>query len=666
MFQPGGQGKAALAQSIDNDRLSDENYNATLQLAQYSKQKQQESQIAQAQEQQYYDNINKQADNLLVHDKKQVQVAAARFQRDIREKVKAFGGSRKKFQSNGGLSLMNNYSGSILNSPEFSIYKENKANLTKIIDAKEKGLGHLLLPNDVDSMDSYKTNKGGKITYGGIMSEIDLPDARNYDLATDIPLRDILINDQNYLKILSNYQMHHPEDKNPSEEDLFAFMFKMGYGGKGSNRDALNFARRAALNLSTQKSSKEPTPKLDKRQINVSTGIQTMMAMMPEGTKTDDYYNSETFESVNFYKDNANKGNKYIAQNISNSPWTHMATNYNLDETGFDAHAESSTPSGVAYKAYQWLFNDKFMIAGANKIYEGFESDVASAVLEREVVNGQVELDPHDIDMYRTDGVQMEGSEQVAQDVYKGKFTVLGITTAGVATDSEDKRLLLMTVHDDNGDLDKKQTKKFIDNMRGRDAHPTAVIALKSEDGHIFYKEINMKNLALKRRINEKLGPSAILNDEVEAEQRNAEEFAVAERIANNSVDAFSKISATIDSELNDNAFFKQESFDFSDPDNREINRSSLMKGFYTLRSSQEDMMTSVNAMQFRAAIGDAGPEVVTKFKTFDGTMNEDDLIDFWLRGMNRDVETQDALQNNLNFAISWKKALQQYRNLNQ
>ena len=665
-----GQNNSAgiLSQSLNDRTSGDRDFQATMALDQYAKQEQAAKQEAAFQEQRYYELINEKADGLLGYDREQIQKRASKLQSDIREKIAMYGGDRRRFMANGGHSQLGKYSGDILNSREFTTYRNNKENLTRIMDAQQKGLGHLLLQKDIDSMEAYKNNKGGEITYGGIQSEIELPDARNYDIGTDVPITDIITHKENFMRIVGNYMLHNPDmpipDINNPEDmvNLKAFAIKQGYGLKGSDRSKEDFARRMALQKSNQ-TTKDPG--VDKRPIDAVTEMTKMYQMMPEGTTVESFYDVEggTYENKNFFKDHPNQ---YIKPFISQNDWTVMARNFNLDEdTWYPDYGDEDTVFGK-------LLKDKFKIANANRIFEGMEIPIAESVLQTTIgEDGRFEYEPSSDD-YRMDGVQMTGSNTLEPGVYKKKYKAVGITTGTVTKNNKGKSQLLMTVHDDNGDLDKSSTKNFVDDLKGNTARPAILMAFQDEEsGNTFYREVDIKNPLTQSVIKEKGGDSWLLNDEVEATQRQQDEVAVARRSINEQEKQFTRAAVLMDNVFESNPSFALESKDFAKAGSPEMNRSAMMKSFYSVIARFGDPSQYTNQFAFTALFS---PEVVKEnpdlakvksmLQTFDGR-NEADIIDYWLKAVNKgEEENPRAIAGNTKLAEEWKYMLNKYNEL--
>jgi len=652
-----------LSQSLSDRQSGDRDFQAVMALDQYTRQENAEKEQAAIQEQQYYQYINEKADGLLGYDKERIQQRASELQRDIRKKIALYGGDRKKFMQNGGHSQLGQYSNQILSSREFTTFRNNKENLTRIMDAQQKGLGHLVMPKDLDSMQNYKENKGGEITFGGMLSEIEMPDPNNYDLGEDIPINDIITHNQNYMKLIGNYAMANPDLPMPPDDvDLKAFAIKMGYGAKGSNREALRAARNFAMKKALQ-TAKEPKP--DKRHIDGLSEMTKVMTAQPKGKRVEDFYDVEggTYENKNFFREAA-KNNKHIKTFVSDEPWSISAKNFNLDEQGWDYTDEGSV--------FGRMFKDKFKLANATKVLEGFEGTVAEAVLNATMDdNGLLDIEP-DQEMYRMDGLQMTGNESLEPGVYKAKYKPVGIATGGLTTNGKGQRQLLMNVLNDNDSVDVKMTKDFVDDLTGNEVKPVMLLALQSEDGNVFYKSINIENPLLRSKITQHGGEAFLLNDEVEANQRQQQEKAVVQQELAQSEEQYQQAAVVIDNVLTSNKSFQAESRDFADVNDPSLNRSAMMKSFYSVVSNFSDPTSLAENFSFSKLFA---PELVkeipdlkkvkAKFQTFGGEHTEDELIDMYLKASNKGEEDPEVIARNTRFGESWKYMLKQYRALN-
>lgn len=265
------QGLIGLTHQAGKREAARHDLNVLTQLHHMKKEEEREEQAAALAEQQYYENLRSEADKLLSGDRKKINEKAKSIQSEIRKNIKLFGGSRKKFLANGGLSMISDYKNQVLNSEEFQIYKENKINMERILDVKQKNLGHLLTPQDQLALENYERNGHGRITYSGLMNEIEIPDSNLFDYGTEISELDILATGSNKMKLIANYMLEFP-NANPEElttPRLLAYINAKGYGGRGSNISRLQYQRNA-------KGSKTATGRktVDKTKSTISGAFQ--------------------------------------------------------------------------------------------------------------------------------------------------------------------------------------------------------------------------------------------------------------------------------------------------------------------------------------------------------------------------------------------------------
>lgn len=658
-----------LSQSLNDRQARDKDFQATMMLGQYADQQKAEKEQSAIQEQQYYQYINEKAEGLLGYDRERIQEKAMSLQKSIREKIALYGGDQRRFMQNGGHAQLGKYSSDILNSREFTTYQNNKNNLARIMDAESKGLKHLIMQKDIDSMQNYKEAKGGEISYGGMMSEIESPDPNNYDLGSDIPLSDIITHGDNYMKIVGNYAMHYPDLPPPDMEDLKAFASKMGYGSKGSNREAKRFmmdmakrnASRATNSPKANRAAKE-----DSRQVDGLSEMTKVIQALPKGMKVEDFYDTEggTYENKNFFKEEASR-NDHVRSFVSNDDWTISARNFNLDETPviFD-YEDNNTWWGN-------LIKDKFRMANATQILPGYEVPLAESILGKVASeDGTIEFEPTS-DMYRMDGVQMTGNEGLRKGTYKGKYTPIGIATGTLTKNGKGQNQLLMSVLNDDDTVDVKQTKKYVDDLKGNEVKSGMFIALQNEEGNVFYKRVEIENPMVRSKISEHVGDAFLLNDEIEASQRQSDEAAVVQRQMKASDEQYKKSAVLIDNVLNDNNSFNLEARDYADPEDPSINRSTLLKSFYSVVSKFGDPTPLADNFTFSKLFS---PELLkeipdlrkvkSKFQSFGTGETDSELIDLWLKAVNKGEEAS-VISGNTRLAESWKYMLKQYENLN-
>ena len=194
-------------------------------IVQMKKQDELEEQQAILQENAFYDRIRKESEQMLEGDRKEINKRARTLQAEIAQRIKLFGGSRAKFMANGGLGMMSDYQNKLLNSDEVATYKANKVNLERLMELQLKDMGDRILPKDMHSMEEYRKNGRGTITFGGIMHNYDMPDKDTIEFGrTTIP-DEILNYKDNFARAMGNFLMEYPEREeelaNMSDKDKY-------------------------------------------------------------------------------------------------------------------------------------------------------------------------------------------------------------------------------------------------------------------------------------------------------------------------------------------------------------------------------------------------------------------------------------------------------------
>ena len=92
-------GKVGLTHNVGKRESARADLATMGQLVQMKKQQEQEEQQAALIEQQYYEQIRKEADQMLSGDRKRINERSKSLQGQIRQQIKAFGDSRAKFMA---------------------------------------------------------------------------------------------------------------------------------------------------------------------------------------------------------------------------------------------------------------------------------------------------------------------------------------------------------------------------------------------------------------------------------------------------------------------------------------------------------------------------------------------------------------------------------------
>lgn len=210
-------GLIGLTHNVDKRQSARDDLATMGKLVEMKKGQEQDEQKAALIEQQYYEQIRKEADSMLTGDRKKINERSKSIQGQIRKQIKAFGGSRSKFMANGGLAMLGDYTRGVLESPEVARYKTNKTNLEQILDIKKKGMGHLLSARDERALKEYNEHGTGDISYSGLKNEIDMPPSDSFLFGTYATPAQMLMHDENYIKILGNYKIDNPNDSIESD-----------------------------------------------------------------------------------------------------------------------------------------------------------------------------------------------------------------------------------------------------------------------------------------------------------------------------------------------------------------------------------------------------------------------------------------------------------------
>lgn len=216
-----------------------------------------EQEASAAKMQAYDKQVDDFADKLLAPDRKRLYERSRVMKSSVRDMIKENGGDMKQFFSSGGHQIMADYKASLVNSSESSDYLENKQNMAFILKAMNEGKGHLVSPKDKENFDRYMADGKGKITYGGVMNDIKMPDASKFRGGVSMKADDIL--NENMMAIASNYAMYYkgtsldPANNNvaPTREELLSFTSMM-YGSQIGSNYNIDIAKNQELRAQNQ------------------------------------------------------------------------------------------------------------------------------------------------------------------------------------------------------------------------------------------------------------------------------------------------------------------------------------------------------------------------------------------------------------------------------
>jgi hypothetical protein len=222
------------------------------QMSRFYEKEELEQEASAAKMQAYDAQVDSFADKLLASDRKRLYERSRVLKGSVREMIKANGGNMKEFFASGGHQIMADYKSSLVNSAESADYLENKQNMAFILKAMNEGKGHLISPKDKENFDRYMADGKGKISYGGVMNEIKMPDPSKFRGGVTMKADDIL--NENMMAVASNYAMYYkgtaldPANNNvaPTREELLSFTSMM-YGSQIGSNYGIDIAKNQEL-----------------------------------------------------------------------------------------------------------------------------------------------------------------------------------------------------------------------------------------------------------------------------------------------------------------------------------------------------------------------------------------------------------------------------------
>tara|TARA_A100000172_G_C3044260_1_gene111858 strand:- start:39731 stop:41680 length:1950 start_codon:yes stop_codon:yes gene_type:complete len=643
-------------QSMQRSNGAQSNLQSHLALNTFVDQENARKEQASAQEAAYYERLNAEADKMLGPDRERFDKMVSKMHNSIRNKVAMYGGNRAEFLKNGGRSIMENFTEDIKSTPEFQTYITNKENSVKIKDAMEKGFGHRISMRDKKALEHYEQTGEGNITYSGLMSEIEMPNDNNYDLGKDIPMTDILFNEDNYMKVLGNYMTNFPEDQQPTTEKLLGFMSLMGYGKKGSNRETLRLKQKLAQEKALQ-ATKDVKVKPDTRPQLHTTNLLAMQShVIKKGTTVNDLFETKTgsFQPKKIMDKLQKSGDTFVSDNVQ-SDWKHDSYSVTEKKDGFKIHTDDRTSRNISR-----LWGDRWKPAEAKEVAGPHKDTWAEYFLNREPnERGQYRFDPADIDeIYSSQGIEMTGRNKFEKGEYDTEYENLGVITGLLAKDKNGNNQIVMNIMDDDGEIKAKEQKDHVEALDGSEVKMSYFLALKNSDNErIYYKRVNVEDSAARRGLSVLLGSADDLKKQNEASQRLDSEFQQAEASTAQAEQNFDNVLLTIDSQVENDPNFLNEAQMYSKPDEPSVNRSSIMKSFYAITGAKP------NSQEFHKFM-ETVPQTAKLMRTFGHDTSDEELIDILVSEMNQGASEQDIADNKETGDL-WKSTYNRYLQIN-
>lgn len=655
-------GLAALAQNINTQESAQQELATLSVLSENIKRDQRDNLMFQEMEAQQYEEIRAKASTLLERDRERINQKALQLQSKVREQIKQYG-SRKAFNQNGGLATLRKYKTDLLYSDEFMGYQDNKVNMERILTLQAAGKGHLLSEKDMMNLQLYQSGQADKITYSGLMNEIDYP-AEFYEFGSKIPDINVLNYKDNFTRIFGNYIIENGEhsldgmSQQQMTQTLLAFMKKKGYTGIGKdefNREEearVRAEQRQYKRQSAVKSGTEEEPKM-----SWTSMVNNLMndAIYGQGVKADQLLDE------NFLTREENEGVKNLIGDRS-AAWN-MSFKPTATKSQSLLNGISNIMPGKYFKPASAMavnIGDKKKLAeltdfGVNE--DGTVNYKLDTTLYN--ANGQ-KFTADDVDDYifSAGGADIEGKAKVV-----GSF--LGFRTA----DGK----ILMNVTDKKGNVLEKDDKENRKAYKNKDGEEVAVkhsmfIALQSEDDNqVFYKEVDINSVPGQTRVSNMIGPVDDVNNTLKT-RKNAYAYSQqAEQVINKNKkdvqDNFKR--ASTDNGAFGGEVFVSEAQAFQSP-NTGANRTNLIKAYYmALDSFSNDLhpfdaeraksTTIANQNLFTRSLSPTGYGNELQTAALDFNIGDTQFIKTFTDFYNNDPDlTPEHLDKNNAFAKLW------------
>lgn len=410
------------------------------------------------------DIINEYSGSLLVNDQQAVQKQAIEMQDLIQKEIRKAGGDVQRFLANGGTKMMSEYKNRVLYSESSMKYKANKENMNKIISAQDSGLGGRLTFRDRSNLESYHKNGGGELSYSGLLSEIKMPASNAYNVGTQIPAGDILMHDNNYALIASNYMMDYPDANQPTKVDLLEYV-KTRYAKPGTKTPSSTSAggRTKSQIANEKKGSSDYVVNSQAQLLGFNNG-QQIPADMLRHENIDELFNG-----------NKNKG--LIGKEFNRVGAT--------DTGWFDGRFDGRSKS---------LKGSHYLYGGSGTVTTGVTKSLLGDSYNAETGVAVVNT----LDMFNSDGV-IETESRTANS------KPVGIVMGYKGLSAKEGEYLAMNAVDSDGNIDPSRQKDIDDGLEGN-LMATQLIAFESEDGEMFYKELDPNDPIVAGYLRESMG----------------------------------------------------------------------------------------------------------------------------------------------------------------
>jgi hypothetical protein len=474
-------GKIGLTHNVGKRESARQDLATMGQLVQLKKQQDQEEQQAALMEQQHYEQIRKEADQMLAGDRKRINERSKSIQGQIREQIKAFGGSRQKFMAQGGLAMIGDYTKNVLESEEVAVYKNNKKNLETLLDIKTKGLGSRISARDQLSLQEYNENGSGTITYSGIKNEVDMPPSDSIYFGETATGSQILFYKDNYMKILGNYKIDNP-NKNietmplaKQQAELLSYSLAEGWLQRGTRAKP----QPQFLGNKDSGSGKGKDPSNEALKLATKTGeIRVHLAKFNKNIPLSEMSNQTISEKA--YLNNVFGGVTY------NKSAKVEAT---IGEKTMKTIADITT-LGIS-SLFDWNQNNTYIPRGASDLGK----NMANPLFKTQ--NGDFDIKPGGIiedfvpdseNFFLANGVPVKST-----DMKEGQYRITG-SFMGYEINAKNGNYLVVDAVDNDGKLDTERNESLYKTDQGEEPRgkQSLFISMQDSDGNGYYQKVDM------------------------------------------------------------------------------------------------------------------------------------------------------------------------------
>ena len=473
----------------------------------------QASLAAQELEAKQYAEISEKASQLLEPDRDKIRSKSIELQKMIRSKIEEYG-SRKAFFTAGGAALLAKYKNDLLSSKETTSFFDNKKNMESLIKLKEAGKGHLISSIDLQSMNNYLEGSGDKITYGGMKSEVEIPE-NYFDYGVDIPAQNILHYKDNYMGIYGNWLIENPDKADLKgdllEEQLLSYTMR-NHSGKGLNE----FNRRAEAAARSVREEKEAIAKAGTKEAAPirDSWVGQMNEVLANGKRSGKITLSSLMNPVNRMKQYAMEDPNFSEVLGSIIPYESAVSNYTSQNFGDSLAKGLSRATG---------FDNKYKVAGGF-VVPGNKSDIASVLYKSKGVSG-INLNLNTAEFYSPNGEKLT-DEYVQESLKEGTNSNVTFQTLIYANFDANGKLITQKLDRKGKTFRKSQKEKMTseekDHMSKFTGEPTTemVAVLVNSEGETIYQKIPTSSYRDETELAKVIGTS---NDTTDARNRRIE-----------------------------------------------------------------------------------------------------------------------------------------------